>query len=243
MKQYFRLGSSIARTFAVLAISMALTFSVGAKLALASCVPPQPSRGYINGTYQAGAVGNPSAYPSGIEAYEFEYDPYYSARNGVGTSYTLMLQGGHGWAQFGWIKHKVGSSIVRNIYSEHVDGSGGNDWTFYTPKPVGSFTNYEITFDATADHFHYFVNGVEYANEGANWIPSTYQIIGETQDTGDQMPGGYVDHAVFTSVYITQHGIAGWHYPVGDVLHHYSTSGVSKTGSNVYNTWDVACAS
>lgn len=146
------------------------------------------------------------------------------------------------WGQFGWNKHKSGSTFVREIFQEHRDGMGNDFWNTWAGKTVWTSTNYEITYNPSNKHLDYFVNGSQYSDLGTNWTPNNYQVFSETQDLADQMPGNVTSHALLASTYVSLHGISGWSAPSGDTVHFYSpTSYATKVGANEYDTWDTNC--
>jgi hypothetical protein len=178
-------------------------------------------------------------------SYTQEYDPYVSGDSGIGTSMSVLLALNTGvYAQIGWNKHKSGSSFVREVFSDFRDGWGHAYWNTWSGQSVGTYTNYEVTFVSSTDHFLMWVNGSNYLNMGANWTPASYQVFSETQDTADQMPGGYNSgsHAYFVSTWYNNG--SGWLAPSGDTVHYYTpTSYAQKVGSQEYDTWDLKCPS
>jgi hypothetical protein len=215
-------------TFLPVAVALSLVFSqllawtVLIRPVEASC---NPGRSPANGTYQAGTVGVTNPYPIAVKADIEEYDPYVSGDSGIGTSMSVMLaNGGTYWAQLGWNKHKAGSGYVREVFAEQIDGYGNNIWQTWSGRTVGTYTNYEITFDQSNHHYQYYVAGTEYQSIGASWTPNNFQIFSETQDKADQMPGGYNTHAVFKDTYIMQHGSPGWTSISGDTVHYYQST-------------------
>lgn len=232
------------RAVAVAAI-LAVSVSIGAppQSALASCSPP---RDHDTNAYQAGVVGQPDPYPDGVQAVTDEYNPYYTGSNPTGSLMSVMLD--HGtqmWAQVGWIKHKVSGNVRREVFIEHVDGFGNNDFMFWTQKPVGSTTNYKITYDPSNGRFSYYVAGSNYAGMNSNTAirPTRWEIFGETHDGADQMPGGTNAHAKFRSAKISLHGSSVWSSANGTV--HYNGTPYNKASGSLgsFDVWDVKCSS
>jgi hypothetical protein len=172
-----------------------------------------------------------------------EYDPYYTGQNRTGSLMSVMLDNGSYWAQLGWIKDKQSGSIKREIFVEHVDGFGNNLWFFWAQKPVGSITGYKITFDSSNHHFHYYVDGSEYANLGASfsWSPTRWEIFGETHDRADQMPGGYNGHAHFSNSQFRQSG--SWQVANATPHSDGTINKATHPWAGAYDIWDTACAS
>ncbi|MGH2463837.1 MAG: hypothetical protein ACRDGI_00085 [Candidatus Limnocylindrales bacterium] len=214
-----------------------LAYSV--PVAFASCAPGRPRNSVA---YHVVISGSPSGI-NGISASAFEYDPYYSGNNPTGTNMSVMLHNGGGlWAQIGWLKHKVGSTIKREVFMETTDGSGHQFDNYLTGRPVGTFTSYEITFTASSHHFDYWENGTDVESIGGNWSPNEYQVFGETHDLEDQMPGGTGNVAVFNSV-DARTGSSWTHVtPVPWFDNNGGTYFGASDSSNFF-LWDKACSS
>ncbi len=215
-----------------------------ANVAQASC---NPNRSRLDGAYQAGVVGQPSPYPDGVTARTDEYSPYYTGNNHTGTLMSVMIDKGLTmWAQVGWDYHVNNQgSKKRQIFVEHVDGLGNNLWFYWAANPVGSTTTYKITFDASNHHFHYLVDGSEYANLGASGslTPTRWEIFGETHDQADQMPGGTSSHAKFRSAKTRLHGSSIWSDANGTVHANGSPLNGASGLLGSFDIWDAKCSS
>lgn len=208
---------------------------------LAAC---NPGRGSTDGAYQAGTVGTPSPYPRGVRADVDEYNPYFASNSLAGSLMSVMLSNVPYWAQLGWQKYKSGDTIRREIFIEHVDGFGNNTWMHWPGRPVGSVTNYKITFDASIKRFNYYVAGSLYAGLNANYTPIRYEIFGETHNTQDQMPGGYSAHAKFVNTYYTSSSTWTPWLSLTSPVHYYAPTARAQRVSSVrYDIWDLGCAS
>ncbi len=229
---------------AIVATTLALSTIAGPSVqsVFASC---NPARSHDTNAYQAGVVGAPSPYPNGVIADTDEYDPYYTGSNPTGSLMSVMLDHGTSmWAQLGWLKHKVSGSIRRELFVEHVDGFGNNNFYFWTQKAVGTTTSYLISYEPSIGRFNYYVNGSQYAGLNSNTTirPSRWEIFGETHDAADQMPGGGNAHAKFRNAQVRLSGGA-WNAANGTV--HSNGGGYNfATGSNgSFDIWDTRCTS
>lgn len=231
----------------VVAVGLAIwSLSAGASSVAAMCNTgrsPHHSEGD-----QAGAVWTTSVPPNGVQADIDEYDPWYTAYDNTGTIMSVMLSAHPSdqlnWAQMGWVKHWVNAQIKRFVFTETVDDvTGTNRWQYFQAAPIGSVTNYKITYDETTHTFVYKQDSIQIDNytTSSSWDPDQWEIFGETHDYVDQMPGGYDAHARFKNIQIRKVG-GTWIVPSNMFPHHVPTADVSLPSAGTIQIWDTACA-
>lgn len=130
----------------------------------------------------------PATTPVGVKADIINYDPVYTAYNGAGTNMSVLLAGTGltGWNQLGWIKYNF--QQTRWIY---IESEPGSHWQLWPAQAVGTLTWYEIDFNPNppSPYFSFYVNGSNYSNGPNGAWPVSYQVMAETHDIHDQMPG------------------------------------------------------
>ena len=167
--------------------------SLGSASAKAACVPGRtPHDITARWVYLAGNPNNLTGISSKIE----QYSPYYSGSNDTGTNSSVMLVDwnipgiGTLWSQFGWNKTQLENPGVthRTTFTEFfVDGFPyRNFWP--TGEPIGDLTNYKILYTSPRV-YEYYKNGSKVWDDVEYSTPEEWQVMGETHDKVDQMPG------------------------------------------------------
>ena len=184
---------------------------------------------------------------NGISSSILEYDPYYSGSNGTGTNATVLLAepGGGYWAQLGWFKSKIdGGTIKRETGLEFYGLNSINRYfKWFGSHTVGTSTWYEILWESP-NLFHYFIGGTYVWEAADNFLVGLYNIMGETHDLVDQMPGGTTKHVTFVNnTYFTGNPHTG-HWDTGalttNTTYYDYTPHSGNNGS--FGIWDKGCA-
>jgi hypothetical protein len=172
-----------------------------------------------------------------------EYDPYYTGYNSTGTNASVLLVRQTPtlqWAQLGWIKSKIDGGVIRReVFLEFWIDAAHNYFQFWAAKPLGTATWYEIVYSASTT-YDFYVGGTYYSTKIGIQAPQEYQMIGETHDLVDQMPGAVNQHVYFDS---SQYYAGGWVNVTSPIIADTSAPyGASNPWTGRYEMWDGSCA-
>lgn len=183
-----------------------------AQPAYAACAPPRSGAG---GTYNVTAALDLSpGKVNGVSALLEEYNPYTTDSTGTNVTVMLTQSNGSGWAQFGWFKTRIREPdgeisifMRRWLGIEMHQQQGPPFWQFWDPEPVGTMTWYEITYDEGASLFRFFLEGYQLWSWQKQMPVNVYEVMGETHNRKDQIPGSVSNHVVMNNVnYFTPPG-------------------------------------
>ena len=196
-----------------------------------------------DGPYQLVVAAWPATTPLAVQAQIEEYDVIYTANNGAGTNMSVMLAGSglSRWDQIGWYEmKKYGNGTVGRYIAEEFEP--GANWQYWPARPIGALTTYKLTFDPLGKVYRAFVNGTQYSSHASVSFPVSYQIMGETHDIADQMPGGLADTAQILAPQYQRVGLIGWQSVTGSMGNpRPSTFGVRNLSPG-YEIWDQRCS-
>lgn len=229
----------------------AIAFTVQPSYAY-SCIPGRTAAG---GTYSADVAPNTGGGTiNGVSALIEEYNPY--TTDSTGTNVSLMLTQGSisGWAQFGWMKTKIQApdghigSMHRSVGIEFHPQTGSPNWEFWTAKPVGHMTWYEINHDSTAHVFYFFLEGTLIWDQNSFMSTNVYELITETHNRQDQFPGNRFNPVVVDNMnYFTPPGYTP-HISTAPILPNSNAApfvGLSPPNGHAangkYQVWDTDC--
>ena len=83
---------------------------------------------------------------------------------------------------------------------------------------------------------------MQYSSHTASVFPVSYQVMGETHDKADQMPGGLANTARFTSPQYKVAGDTSWRTMTATMGNGYSSIyGVTNLNPG-YAIWDKRCS-
>jgi hypothetical protein len=185
----------------------------------------------------------PAATPIGVQATIEEYDPIYTAQNGAGTNMSVLLAapGYNGWDQIGWFKMKqYGTGAVGRYLGEEYEP--GAHWMYWPAHAAGTNTSFRVTFDPLMKVYRGYIGGVQYTSHTATEFPVSYQMMGETHDKADQMPGGLANTARIASPQYKVTGDTSWKTVTATMANGYSSIyGVSNLNPG-YAIWDKRCS-
>jgi hypothetical protein len=226
---YGRLAAAVLTT-AMVALAVA-------SVAAASC---NPGRSSASGNWHAGwDVPPPSGTClDGSSAVILVYQPYVHSQNA--TAWTMLYN--HSSSSYGQVGYWQGASS-RNNFTESSTSLGGFHQRLLPASPLGSGSQYEITF--SSDAFHYFINGSNVATDSGTGYTGCYgQQSGEVTDSANQMPGGSSDHVWFVTAQVRRQDTESWINANGNIFNDapswYSSTKVSSTELDIF---DRACTS
>jgi hypothetical protein len=231
------------------AIALAVTASYAAAADQANAAPVRtaacnPFRAFGGHPY-FGWIRSLSAL-SDVQATILEYSPYVDF--GHTESFVMLNNYPHDpgsfdqWAQIGWRKGQDG---LRYLWVEYTyQFQGWNDVYFdaQTP-PVGSWTPYEVGWDAGAARLDYFANGLLMYQSVRFFTMRRADIMAEMESRSNQVPGGGASHEEFYNGHVSDTNGSTFDFN-GSVQNTDPDIGVaSQLSSTTLDTWDYACPS
>jgi hypothetical protein len=177
----------------------------------------------------------------------------------MGTNQSIFLTyrppvGNMAWAQLGWAKWtyntaiKQGDGVRRRQWFTEVwyNGGANNYFNSWSDSSVGTNTQFKILWTGGTGSYGFYINGADYFDIGnAPFSPSTADILGETHDVVDQMPGGT---NAKTNFYLPRYSISPiwstWTGVTGAMSRNANTGYASySTNASTYFIWDSRCSS
>lgn len=160
----------------------------------ASCVPGRSPTATYN---FAGWKKQPGGFVYGVRSLIENYDPYVGP-NSFSSAWVMLnsTHPGYHYAQVGWDKVRVGSSYPQRrtfVQYWYVDTPYTYTWA---PDPVGSWPKYEVTWytDQYTSFFTFKKDNITLHIGPSDFSPQVAQVLGETNNLNNQMPGAVSNH-------------------------------------------------
>lgn len=254
----FAATKAVGRRWRILAATGICVASLGiAAPANAWCDPHSvdPGRVTTNNVYFDGwQVNGGSNTVGGVYSNIWNYDPYVDPA----TDYTyawVMLTQHHSpgvdvpLAQVGWVKWSSG--LRKTMVMIHSVGGPYSEAFTDTPKPINTYTYYQVLYNNTPGYVTFWVAGTKVFS-WPNWfVPNEAQVYGETHSFRSQMPGGYQSSLYYEDFFNSNYWLGTWRpFAPNAQIFADDKNGVTipnfghtnpTTGANL-SIWDRACA-
>ena len=223
------------RCFAVV-VATIVAGSFGTTTAALACDPGRPQQygHWFDGwrKYPPSGVCN-----TGMIASIRVYEPHQEL-NGASMAWVMIANEVAGtYGQIGW------TTYPRHNFTQSNTAGGAFQVRFLNPSPIGSTQTYKVTYGGGV--FQYFINGVLVDSDSTPGFGGCVaQNFGEIQDYGNQMPGGYADHELFSGVQYRRSDTGSWSYisPGTPYTSDPFYWGYAINGNSI-EIWDQSCAS
>lgn len=141
-------------------------------------------------------------------------------------------------------RHKNSSgNYARWTFIQWTDASG-HFWESDYSAATNTYPLYNTLYDPTSKTFQFERDFTLYPDEPSeSWIPNNVELLGETHNYDDQMPGGTGAHAEFYGAQYRLDGGSPHNMGTPATTTNSSIYGAVSAVSDDYRIWDKGCTS
>lgn len=239
-----------------IAIALVLCLSASPAAANSNCNPGRSGdNSYHFGNWWHDAIGPGVTWFSGVDGWVENQSPYVSLFGGSSSWIMLSQQHSTKYIQIGYVDNGNYLPTYRRLFVQW-DLGGGAINQFLADDPNDSSRHFAITYAAGNNRFDVSKDGVFWFSVNNGFVPDRIEVGSETVSAADQLPGGYNDTVLLSSLQFRAYdpylGETRWYqfnaqqqnYPPGVTQYPYVTDGAwikTTRQGNSFQTWDAAC--